>query len=181
MRLATGDDGGREESSTPGHRASKGGTTRYRVIGRYRIRCRDSSTTTTAPISSALIDSSSTTDRRAITWSLRVLCNLNTTTLAFRPLERAAISPKSRSQVQITLLSAIPLSKISPLGKRWSPSSDRCVASCPLSLSHSTTRAPMPTSARNLILFPYTVWTSSLVNHAAYSIACWMSSRSRSG
>ena len=67
MRFATRGNNGMEESSTPRHRTSTGRTTRYRIIGRYRIRCRDSSTTTTAPVSSALIDSSSTTDRRAIT------------------------------------------------------------------------------------------------------------------
>ena len=68
-------------------------------IGIRHTRQRDSSTTMTAPFSSASRKWSA--DRsRSITCGVRVLCNLKTTTLTTRPREKAVISPKSRSKVR---------------------------------------------------------------------------------
>lgn len=118
-------------------------------IGRGRIRWCDSSTMITAPFSRASIESASTAARCSITWDVRVLWSLKRMTLAFRPLEKATISPKSRSKVKITRSSAMAFAKISPLDIRCNPSSWRWVASCPWRRGHCTTRTSTPISARN--------------------------------
>jgi len=112
--------------------------------GRYRIRCRDSSTTTTAPCSNASVASASTVAKRLIRWGVRVLCKRSKTTLAFSPWERAMISPKSRSNVTMTRFSEMALKKISPFGIRCKPSSRKCIASCPFAFTTEQLLYPHP-------------------------------------
>ncbi len=128
--------------------------------GNRRTRWRESSTTTIAPLRNASAATLSTVSNRRTTNDVVVFLSLKRTTLTTLPRDSATISPKSKSNVITMRSSVAALLKISPFASLCKPSSRRCLASCPC----------CPISAKKCIV--YADRTSSLVNQAAYSIAC---------
>ena len=100
-------------------------------------------------------------------------------------VRQARISAKSRSNVTTMRLSSAATRNTSPSSTRARPRSSRCAASCPWSRSHEATRGETHMSTKNRIASrivrgaQLAAWLSSRASQAAYSSACWMSSRSR--